>query len=84
MASPGARVRRSHVRVLFGAGVLCLYLAGQTISVDAGASATTAAPAQPTGTGSFLLTATDTGPRYAPTFTGNGELGVRVPPEGQG
>ncbi len=32
----------------------------------------------------YVLTATDTGPAYAPTFTGNGELGVRVPPTGQG
>ncbi len=36
------------------------------------------------GTGSYLLTATDTGSGYEPTFTGNGELGVRVPPSGQG
>jgi len=36
------------------------------------------------GTGSYLLVATNTGPTYAPTFTGNGELGVRVPPDGQG
>ncbi len=34
--------------------------------------------------GSFVLTATNTGSTYAPTFTGNGLLGVRVPPEGQG
>ncbi len=46
------------------------------------AAATTVDPAD--GTGSFLLTATNTGPRYAPSFTGNGELGVRVPPQGQG
>lgn len=36
------------------------------------------------GTGSYLLTATNTGSTYAPTFTGNGELGIRVPPAGQG
>ncbi len=36
------------------------------------------------GTGAYLLTATDTGPGYAPTFTGNGQIGVRVPPAGQG
>src|SRR5664279_4218911 len=35
-------------------------------------------------TGSYVLTATDTGANYAPTFTGNGELGIRVPPAGQG
>jgi trehalose/maltose hydrolase-like predicted phosphorylase len=34
--------------------------------------------------GAFTLTATSTGSNYAPTFTGNGVLGVRVPPEGQG
>ena len=38
----------------------------------------------PGGTGSYLLTAIDTGSTYAPTFTGNGELGIRVPPTGQG
>jgi trehalose/maltose hydrolase-like predicted phosphorylase len=36
------------------------------------------------GTGSYVLTATSTGGNYAPTFTGNGTLGVRVPPAGQG
>jgi trehalose/maltose hydrolase-like predicted phosphorylase len=40
------------------------------------------APAGPAG--SYLLSATDTGRSYAPTFTGNGYLGVRVPPSGQG
>ncbi len=36
------------------------------------------------GAGSYVLTATNTGSSYAPTFTGNGMLGVRVPPSGQG
>jgi trehalose/maltose hydrolase-like predicted phosphorylase len=37
------------------------------------------------GSGSYVLTATDpTSASYAPTFTGNGELGVRVPAAGQG
>jgi trehalose/maltose hydrolase-like predicted phosphorylase len=40
--------------------------------------------AQAGAAGSFVLTATDTGSTYAPTFTGNGLLGVRVPPAGQG
>jgi len=39
-------------------------------------------PAAPGG--EYVLTATGTGGNYAPTFTGNGDLGVRVPPEGQG
>src|SRR2546421_8007790 len=38
----------------------------------------------PASTGATVLTATNTGPTYAPTFTGNGVLGVRVPPAGQG
>jgi trehalose/maltose hydrolase-like predicted phosphorylase len=36
------------------------------------------------GGGDLTLTATKMGPTYAPTFTGNGLLGVRVPPAGQG
>ncbi len=36
-------------------------------------------------TGAFVLTATaPDAATYAPTFTGNGMLGVRVPPAGQG
>ena len=34
--------------------------------------------------GAFVLTATSPAGNYAPTFTGNGMLGVRVPPSGQG
>jgi trehalose/maltose hydrolase-like predicted phosphorylase len=40
--------------------------------------------APPTTAGAFVLTATSPGGTYAPTFTGNGMLGVRVPPSGQG
>jgi len=44
-----------------------------------------APPAAPgPATGASVLTATNTGPPYAPTFTGNGLLGVRIPPAGQG
>ena len=76
-------VRRSQATVPLGAGALCLCLVfGVVMATQQGgessAAATTVDPAG--GTGSFLLTATNTGPRYAPTFTGNGELGVRVPP----
>ena len=72
---------------LSGAAALCLCLVFGVVMAtqqdgESSASATTADP--PGGTGSFLLTATNTGPTYAPTFTGNGELGVRVPPHGQG
>ena len=46
--------------------------------------ATLAAHAAAAGAGSYVLTATGPGGNYAPTFTGNGYLGVRVPPTGQG
>jgi trehalose/maltose hydrolase-like predicted phosphorylase len=51
-----------------------------------GAAAPEAAVASglPGNDGSFVLTAHGIGSRYAPTFTGNGLLGVRVPPAGQG
>jgi trehalose/maltose hydrolase-like predicted phosphorylase len=48
------------------------------------AEARTLVKAAPAAAGSYLLTATDRGGSYAPTFTGNGYLGVRVPPAGQG
>ena len=49
------------------------------------ALAPAAAQAAPSSTaGAFVLTATSPGGNYAPTFTGNGMLGVRVPPSGQG
>jgi trehalose/maltose hydrolase-like predicted phosphorylase len=39
----------------------------------------------PSGGNAFQLTARSSKPpKYAPTFTGDGVLGVRVPPEGQG
>jgi len=43
------------------------------------------AAAAPSGTaGAYRLLTTGTGSSYAPTFTGNGVLGVRVPAAGQG
>ncbi len=82
---------RAAVRTLMITGLLVGLLDGITSSASP-ASAATADPtgadptgADPTGgTGSYVLTATDTGASYAPTFTGNGELGLRVPPTGQG
>ena len=55
-----------------------LAIAGALLFVSA------AQAAAPAGAGSFVLTANDPGGTYAPTFTGNGMLGVRVPPSGQG
>lgn len=38
----------------------------------------------PNTVSSYVLTAINPGAHYAPTFTGNGYLGVRIPPAGQG
>ena len=43
-----------------------------------------AGPASGGGAGTYVLAATSTGGSYAPTFTGNGHIGLRVPPAGQG
>jgi trehalose/maltose hydrolase-like predicted phosphorylase len=48
------------------------------------AFAPVARAAPPASAGAFVLTANSPGGTYAPTFTGNGMLGVRVPPSGQG
>jgi trehalose/maltose hydrolase-like predicted phosphorylase len=56
---------------------LALVAAGVLLGATSGVAAAS--------TGSFLLTAhSPTGSRYAPTFTGNGFLGVRVPVAGEG
>ncbi len=60
-----------------------LAIVGALATVITAAGAATAA-ARAGGAGSYVLTATNTGSSYAPTFTGNGMLGVRVPPAGQG
>ncbi|HTT31635.1 MAG TPA: glycosyl hydrolase family 65 protein [Solirubrobacteraceae bacterium] len=65
---------RSLIRLLAVAGALSLFAS----------AAQQAQGAAPAGAGSFLLTANSPGGTYAPTFTGNGMLGVRVPPSGQG
>jgi trehalose/maltose hydrolase-like predicted phosphorylase len=63
--------------------IIVALVAGPAAGVLAGAAG---AAQQPANGGSFTLatrtTATSSG--YAPTFTGNGLLGVRVPPAGQG
>ena len=55
-----------------------LAIAGALLFVSAAHAAT------PADAGSFVLTATSPAGTYAPTFTGNGMLGVRVPASGQG
>jgi trehalose/maltose hydrolase-like predicted phosphorylase len=76
------RNRRPPVVLAAAAAVAVLpQFAAGTPALAAHAGAATAATA---GAGSYVLTATSTGGRYAPTFTGNGYLGVRVPPAGQG
>jgi trehalose/maltose hydrolase-like predicted phosphorylase len=65
------------MRARWAAGVVFLGLLGLTVAPPIAAAA-------PANSGSFVLTANGTGSRYAPTFTGNGLLGVRVPSTGQG
>jgi trehalose/maltose hydrolase-like predicted phosphorylase len=60
------------------------FTGGALLSSIASAAACAALASPAAAAGAFRLTATDTGSSYAPTFTGNGELGVRVPPAGQG
>ncbi len=79
-------VRRSRsatlASVLAVAAIACASGCGSGGATQASAAPVASDPAG--GTGSYILTATDTGNGYEPTFTGNGELGVRVPPTGQG
>jgi trehalose/maltose hydrolase-like predicted phosphorylase len=76
--SVAARLARP-VAVLAAAAVAVLpqFAAGAPALAARGAAASG-------GSGSYVLTADTTGGNYAPTFTGNGYLGVRVPPAGQG
>jgi trehalose/maltose hydrolase-like predicted phosphorylase len=46
--------------------------------------AAASSPRTTSGSGAYVLTATNPAGNYAPTFTGNGWLGVRVPATGQG
>lgn len=77
--------RRSRLRRLLAVSVGLSVLSAILLPTGAGAAQAAAdADSASTATGAYLLTATDTGADYAPTFTGNGHLGVRVPPAGQG
>ena len=55
-----------------------------SVVLPPGSAAAKALPEVRGGTGEYVLTATDRGADYAPTFTGNGYMAVRVPPAGQG
>jgi trehalose/maltose hydrolase-like predicted phosphorylase len=69
-------------RILLCAGATAVF---SFVFVGGGASATVPSTrAVPGGGSAWVLTAGSTGSTYAPTFTGNGVLGVRVPPNGQG
>src|ERR1700722_19422508 len=59
-----------------------LGVAGAGALVLAALAAPSAARAA--GTGAYVLTATNNGKGYAPNFTSNGRLGIRVPATGQG
>jgi trehalose/maltose hydrolase-like predicted phosphorylase len=69
-------------RVVVITSALAFALVGQPAAI-APAVSQPSPPAVRDG-GAFVLSSTNLGPGYAPTFTGNGYLGVRVPPVGQG
>jgi trehalose/maltose hydrolase-like predicted phosphorylase len=70
---------------LTGSRVAALFVLAAVLAWVAGCGGSGPGPGAPSGdTGSYLLTATNAGADYAPTFTGNGYLGTRVPPAGQG
>jgi len=81
----GAKARPHLFVLVVGAVLLTTLPPGPGLADQPASAATVAGLGDPAGgTGSFVLTATNTGATYAPTFTGNGELGLRVPPAGQG
>ena len=53
-------------------------------AVSAASTGPGGAPESGGAGGAYVLAATSTGSSYAPTFTGNGYIGLRVPPAGQG
>ncbi len=65
-------------RFVCAATVLC------SLSAPVAIAARAHVPGPSAGSGAYLLTTTHSGSGYAPTFTGNGRLGVRVPATGQG
>lgn len=72
------RRRRAAVASLVASAV-----AGSLVAAPVAANAQTSGDgSQPPG--STTLTATEATPGYAPPFTGNGEIGIRVPRAGQG
>src|SRR5581483_8062739 len=84
-----AEVRmRSSIRVFIGVVTSLAVALGGVAAAQASArprSGPGAAVIEPaSGTGDFVLNAVNGKSGYAPTFTGNGMLGVRVPATGQG
>jgi trehalose/maltose hydrolase-like predicted phosphorylase len=74
------------VRAALATPLAALALGAAAACPAALAPASAAAAGMPGNSGAFELTARSptTAAHYAPTFTGNGLLGVRVPPAGQG
>lgn len=76
----GSAVRRPRTLLAAAAAIALL----PQLALAALPAPARAAPGGSPETGSYLLTATSPGGNYAPTFTGNGYIGIRVPPAGQG
>jgi trehalose/maltose hydrolase-like predicted phosphorylase len=71
---------RTHPRVLLTALAVTAVTAATLVPF----TTTRAQTAATRGAGDYVLSVTSTGGSYAPTFTGNGYIGLRVPPVGQG
>ena len=63
---------------------VALTAAAPLILLFSGGTASATAPAATSGAGDYVLTAHSFGGSYAPTYTGNGYLAIRVPAAGQG
>jgi trehalose/maltose hydrolase-like predicted phosphorylase len=78
-------MRRPRATAAVATGASAVLAVGLFAGPHAGAApAGTARPAARATAGRYVLSATSDGASYAPTFTGNGYLAVRVPPAGQG
>jgi trehalose/maltose hydrolase-like predicted phosphorylase len=64
--------------------VLLPFVSATAQSASAASTGHGAVPVPSGAGGAYVLAATSTGGSYAPTFTGNGYIGLRVPPTGQG
>src|SRR5271166_2172012 len=85
MANRRTRPTRCAARSASACTLAMIVLVVVAVSPPLDTAAASAGPGRhDPGDGAFVLSATNPLADYAPPFTGNGELGIRVPPAGQG